>query len=518
MNPWFRQLLVILLFGTALGGVLLPGCKPREEVLASSGALEFSADTVKFDTVFTTLRTVTKRLWVYNRNSKAVNIDLINLDNASSPYTLIINGDLLETARNVYVRGQDSLLILVRAKLPDNGTNASPKQFVVQELLHFTTNGNAQQVLLRSFGQNIVLHQDVNLTCNEVWTNERPHVLYGTVVVPTGCTLTIRPGTRIYAHAGATLVVDGSLRVNEPADFAPTDTVKAGNRNLVRFSGDRLEPEYATAPGQWTGIVLDAGSHNNLIRYAQVQNAAVGVLLANLNDSGNRPDLQVENCVIRYMSGNSNTFAGALSPLRGLPGAGIFNIGGDVTVENTLFSDCYEYALLNVGGSAALNFCTIANYPALPGPRKTQSLTMTNQLEVSDNTGTHTVTYTQPELAVSNSIVWGSTNEEIFLDNADAYRSSIQVQHSLLRTKAYKAATDSTTKPGLGNPAFGNILNQDPLFVRPATGSTLDDYRLIEKSPAWHPFGPIGAVPLADLLNLPRDQAKPNLGAYEGTK
>ena len=513
-----RLLLVFLLFGTALGGLLLPGCKPREEVLTSSGALEFSADTVKFDTVFTTLGTVTKRLWVYNRNTKAVNIDLINLDQPeASPYTLIINGNQQQTARNVYVRGQDSLLILVRAKLPDNGTNANPKNLVVQEPLHFVTNGNAQQVLLRSFGQNIFLHQDENLPCNAVWTNDRPHVLYGTVVVPTGCTLTIKPGTRIYAHAGAALLVNGSLRVNEPTDFAPTDTVKAGNRNIVRFTGDRQEAEYVTAPGQWTGIILSLGSHDNLLRYAQVQNAAVGILLANISDSPTRPDVQVESCVIRYISGSNVSFAGVASSL-GLPGAGILNIGGDAAVQNTLFSDCYEYAVLNVGGALALNFCTIANYPSLPGPRKTQSLTMTNRLDVSDNAGTHTITYTQPALTVRNSIVWGSTDEELFFDNADAYRSAIQVQHSLLRTKTYSAATDAAGKPGLANPTYGNILNQDPLFVRPAAGGTNDDYRLTEKSLAWHLPNPVGTVPAADLLHLPRSQTTPSLGAYEGTK
>ncbi|RZK10299.1 MAG: hypothetical protein EOO56_29385 [Hymenobacter sp.] len=90
----------------------MPGCKPREEELQTSGGLAFSADTVKFDTVFTTLRTVTKRLWVYNRNPKGVNVDLIGLDQpAASAYTLLINGDLKQTATNVFIRGQDSLLI-----------------------------------------------------------------------------------------------------------------------------------------------------------------------------------------------------------------------------------------------------------------------------------------------------------------------------------------------------------------------------------------------------------------------
>jgi hypothetical protein len=114
----FKKLLLPFLFFLSAGASLLPGCKPREEELQTTGSLAFSVDTVKFDTVFTSLRTVTKRLWVYNRNPRAVNVDLISLDNsATSPYTLIINGDQRQTASGIYIRGNDSLLILVRALL-----------------------------------------------------------------------------------------------------------------------------------------------------------------------------------------------------------------------------------------------------------------------------------------------------------------------------------------------------------------------------------------------------------------
>ncbi|RZK29865.1 MAG: hypothetical protein EOO57_18695, partial [Hymenobacter sp.] len=198
-----KYFLPVLVLFSAACSLILPGCKPREEELQTSGGLEFSADTVKFDTVFTTLRTVTKRLWVYNRNPKGVNVDLVTLDQpVASSYTLIINGDLKQTASNLFIRGEDSLLILVRAKLPDNGQNAPNKPFVQEEKLNFRTNGQDQHVLLRSFGQNIYLHDNVNLPCNAVWTNDRPHVLYGDVVVPQGCVLRIKPGARIYAHAG----------------------------------------------------------------------------------------------------------------------------------------------------------------------------------------------------------------------------------------------------------------------------------------------------------------------------
>jgi len=495
--------------------MLLPGCKPREEELQTSGSLAFSADTVKFDTVFTTIRTVTKRLWVYNRNPRAVSVELVSLDNAvTSPYTLIINGDRKQTATNLYIRGKDSLLILVRAQLQDNGQNGLAKDLVVQENLNFRTNGQDQHVLLRSFGQNIYLHDNVALPCNATWTNDRPHVLYGTVVVPAACKLTIKAGARIYAHAGAALVVEGTLLVN--SDYAPgtgaTDTVKAGNANIVRFSGDRSgEAQFATAPGQWTGIVLDASSRGNVIRYAQVQNATFGILLYNPKNLSPRPDVTIQNSVIRYISGANVGFAGVASNT-GLPGAGVLSLSGKATLENTLFSDCYEYAMLGYGGGEyALNYCTIANYPAVSAVRNTPSLTFTN-VSALDSTQRYPLS-----LRLTNSIVWGSIEDELLLQRYNDYKAGVFIQNSLLRTRLYNTETDAPGKPGLSKASLNNLLNVDPKFVRVNTAAT-NDYHLAPSSPALASKTALPPFVPRDLLNLPRNAATPDLGAYRTTK
>ncbi|MVN78357.1 hypothetical protein GO988_18660 [Hymenobacter sp. HMF4947] len=519
-----NYLLPLLLFVSAVLSVSLPGCKPREEELQTSGALEFSTDTVKFDTVFTTLRTVTKRLWVYNRNPKAVNVDLISLDNpATSPYTLIINGDLKQTASGLYIRGKDSLLILVRAQLKDNGQNGTAKDYVLKENLNFRTNGQDQHVLLRSFGQNIYLHDNEALPCNAVWTNDRPHVLYNSVVVPAGCTLRIKPGTRIYAHAGAALIVEGTLLVNSPADFvAPSgsknDTISATNANIVRFVGDRsAEAQYATAPGQWTGIVLDASSRGSVIRYAQIQNATFGVLLYNPKNQTPQPDVTIQNSVLRYISGANVGFAGAASGT-GLPGAGVLGLSGKATLENTLFSDCYEYAVLGYGGGDySLNYCTVANYPAASA-RDKASLTFTN-VSALDSKVKNTTGLT---LNVRNSIVWGSIEDEVFFENYDDYKATVSIRNSLLRSKLYAgpadmAATATTAaKPGLANPAYNNLFS-DPKFVRLNTLSR-NDYHLAATSPALASKTALPPLVPRDLLNLLRNPTAPDLGAYQTTK
>ena len=132
--PFFLILSCLLVF--------LPGCEPKEDLLQTSGSLELQADTVLFDTVFTIIKTVTKRLWVYNRNSGAVKTDVSLKGTAGSTYALVVNGDAGPTATGVTIRGNDSLLVLVRAVLGDDGTAAKP--FLLTDEVHFSPTGTTR--------------------------------------------------------------------------------------------------------------------------------------------------------------------------------------------------------------------------------------------------------------------------------------------------------------------------------------------------------------------------------------
>ena len=111
---------------------------------------DWNQDTVLFDTVFTTIRTVTKRLWVYNRNSGAVKTDMQPGQARRVPHIrCIINGDAgsAQLAASL-IRGNDSVQVLVRAVLGDNGTGHRAQEVSGYRRpgCNFRTNGNEQNV------------------------------------------------------------------------------------------------------------------------------------------------------------------------------------------------------------------------------------------------------------------------------------------------------------------------------------------------------------------------------------
>ena len=502
---------------------LLPGCEPKEDLVQTSGSLAFATDTVKFDTVFTTIQTVTKRLWVYNRNSGAVKTDVRLAGKSGTTYSLIINGDAGAALSGITIRGKDSLLVLVRAVLGDNGKD---KPFLLEDQVNFRTNGTEQNVKVVAYGQNAYFHRADYITTNTTWRTDKPHViinanrvikpgrpadLFG-VLVDIGVTLTIPKGARIYSHAGSYIQVNGTLRVND--DFmpnsGPNDTVKATNANIVRFQGDRLEPFYADIPSQWGGIIFSSSSRRNSIRYTEIKNATFGALLYNREPPAGQtnPKLTVDNTVFRNISGSNVSFANANPGT----GGGIISYSGDVTATNCLFTNCGEYAMVGVGGTYDLNFCTIANYtPAFR--RETSSLTFTNVDDALKSPSKMPTSVT-----IRNSIVWGSFEDELFLQNNGDPTFTFGILNSLLRTKEYQATTDAPGKPGLARPDRANLVNVDPLFVRTLLTGSRPDYTLQATSPATAPRRPkiTGTTTLGrDLINLPRNQNFPSLGAYE---
>jgi hypothetical protein len=416
-------------------------------------------------------------LRVYNRNNNAVEVSAIRLlGGADSPYRLTVNGQEGKSFSDVYIRGKDSIYILVNVDLPTPQPVNTP--FLVDDKIEFLTNGNTQSVHLRSWGQDAIFYQDSLLDCDLVWSGDKPVVLINSVGVAENCKLTIEAGTKVYLDNASSILVFGTLEV------------KGTFENPVTFSGIRLEEEFENIPGQWGNAFSNAiwffeGSENNTIQWAEIKNATTGIRIGSVYDQ-QRPDLRIENTIIKNMAGD-----------------GIISFGADLTVHNSLITNCGLTGVsILLGGNAELYHNTIANY-SFTFNREDPGMLITDFFPDSLGTGIETNPLT---LDMQNNVVWGSLENEWGF-NFQSGGNQLIIDYNYLRI------TDPLIRDFLDGTS--NIIQSD---VDNLTFRDFRDYdlQLDTLSPAKDVGNP-AIIPLIgpDLNNANRIDGLPDMGAYE---
>ncbi len=356
--------------------VILFSCN-REDILTNA-ELDFSVDTVMFDTVFTTIGSTTKILTVYNRNDKNVVINKLKLAGGkSSCYRLNIDGIANDEIEDYEIKANDSIFIFVEVTITPNRN-----KMIEQDSIVFIINQNMQDVDLVSFGQ------DVNLINGEIiksqtWNKEKPYLIYNSVMLDTLEVLQIESGTQIYSHRNSTFIVKGSLIVNGTLE------------EPVVFQADRLEDFYQDVPGQWNGIYLTHGSHDNYINFAEIKNAVIGITIDTVMTAG-QPNLTLLNSKILTHSI-----------------AGIYAKGTHLVVANSIIADCGIYSVACVyGGTYYFYNSTIDNHWKW-GTRQTPALVLNNYV-----TDTNKVQHFWGKLEARfiNTIISGSLKNEFVPD------------------------------------------------------------------------------------------------------
>ena len=444
--------------------ISISSCKKDKIDTSSSVVLTFSSDTVFFDTVFTSIGSVTQRLLVYNTNNNKINISSIHLAGGEqSFYKMNIDGVSANSMNDVELAAHDSLYIFIRITIDPNNHN---NPLIVTDSIVFTTNGNLQNVKLVAWGQDAHFYKNEFLKGNIIWDSTRPYVIYGYLRIDTTATLTMMPGCKVYFHKNSYFAVssEATLKI-------------AGNpEHPVRFQGDRLDPFYRDLPGQWEGIYLERGSKKNEIDYAIIKNGSFGISV----DSISPPDpiLTINNTIIQNVTGT-----------------GIYAYASQVTATNCVIGDCGSAAInLDFGGNYDFRQLTIGNYWS-SSVRTTPSLVISNYRY--DLTGGK-IPNPLVKAYFGNSIIYGNVDEEILLDSLPAIPFDFKFDHALIKTKMVVSSEHY----------IECIINKDPEFV-----NYLEyNYAIDSISPAIKKGIPMG-VP-EDIKGVERGMT-PDLGAYQ---
>ena len=104
--------------------ICLFSCKKEPVLSGGKATLHFSNDTIMFDTVFTTVGSITHHLKVYNKNDFDVKTNIKITGEDSKFYAMNVDGISGSEAKNVEIPANDSIFIFVEVRIDPNDQNA----------------------------------------------------------------------------------------------------------------------------------------------------------------------------------------------------------------------------------------------------------------------------------------------------------------------------------------------------------------------------------------------------------
>lgn len=445
-------------------------CRKESFILSPDASLATNTDTLFFDTVFSSVGSVTQSFKIFNNNNQKLRLSDVKLSGGDlSPFKINVDGNSAAEVNGVEINAYDSIYVFVQVNV--NPSSAS-LPFILSDSIQIDYNGNKKFVQLRAYGQNAVFLRKQKLKGSVNWNKALPYVIIGGIEIDTNSTLNISAGTKIFLHADAPILVDGTLKVNGTKD------------QRVIFTGDRLDADYKDLPASWPGIYFRGTSKNNLLKYAVIKNAYQGVISQNM-PATSAPKINLSQCII------DNIYDAA-----------IWGINTNISADNCLITNCGSNVLLQLGGDYRFINCTVASYG-------TNFLTHANPvLKLANSITDGGTTYTSSLKALfKNCIFWGdaeNVDDEILVDRKGTDAFSVTFDHVLYKGKNEipNATFISSTK------------NQSPMFDSIDITRNIFDFHFNN-----HPASPAinaGIVTpfLYDLDGKLRD-SNPDLGCYE---
>ena len=426
------------------------------------------ADTILFDTVFSSLGSVTHGYTIVNPNNEKIAIDTIELyGKENSPFSINVNGRAGNSFRDLSVLKNDSIYLFIKVQI---NPNSEQLPFLVKDSIKVIYNNQIKKLYLTAYGKNAHFVNGGNITKDTTWNKQLPIVLLKPVYVNPGAHLTITEGVQVYNNANAALVVNGRLTSN--------GTVQ----EPVVFTNDRMDAPYNTMPGSWGGIVLNTGSRasfeqTNIFNAYQALVAMNGVNL----------------------SFNNSTIHNAYD-------LGLMAINATITSNNAKITQCGNNGALGIGGS---NVILIAgNYTFNHSTIVTYSNAYQNLRQPVFYASNFVDNQSAPlNLTINNSIVYG---EGGLADNSIVIQKGNDVLTANFNNVMYSA------KKAVENVSFnsGSFITTTPLFDSISTNRRYYNFQLRENSPAVDKAN-ISSIN-RDITGTPRPKGiASDIGCYE---
>lgn len=473
----FRYLLCLSLLAA-----LLVACSDEDSFSNESGLrLTFSQDTVNIDTVFANVPSSTRSFWAYNRSGKGIRLSSVRLERGNQAgFRVNVDGVYLGQgsgyqAQDIEVRIKDSIRVFVEV----TATRGEQEPSLIEDNLVFTQeNGTEQKVNLRAFSWDATLRRNLRIARDTTITAATPLVVFGSLRVDSGATLTVAPGSTIYFHGDAGLDVYGRLRLLGEAD------------NEITLRGDRLDRMFPYLPydyvtGQWQGVRIHSSSYDNEIRYTDIHSTFTGIEIDSADVSRQKLTMDastVHNC----------------------QGYGIVSHNSRITLRNCQITNTLNDCLFVDGGSAELNQCTLAQFYPFDGNRG---------VALRFSAERHPL----EAFTCLNTLVTGYADDEMMGSPADSTLAfNYQFEDCILRTPRVETADSVHFTRVSYEDVKDTTQTATKHFLKIDTDNLRYDFRLDSVSIAIDKANPATALP-TDRLGIRRDD-KPDIGAYEYVK
>ncbi len=456
--------------------VAFASCKDDEITTDPKYRLEYSTDTVKFDTIFGGQTTPYQTLKLYNNSGEKINIASIHYASSGDYFMVNINGRNSNNVSNVEIANGDSLFIFVQTNGECSGSEIP---FALFDSISFSYNGNVDYVYLSAYSETPRILENYVVTTDTTFSSTQPYFIKDTLKVAEGATLNIDGGVRLYFDNGASLYVDGMLNCNGTVD-SPIE--------MRYFRGDDLykDTKYYLAPGNWKGVWLSKksgdckfistsiiGGHQCLvidsalterkvtIGNSQIYNAKYGVLIA-------------EEC--------------------------------DLYAYNSLFANGGMYNVYLSDGKYLFNHCTIGSYLDYSLSGKRSALVVDKNTSIS--------------VELNNSLVCGSKTCDI--DNT-SHNLRDSINDNTMRLDIV-CCTISQKDSLTGANNYGNKWNADLKFYNSASNKWINRFYVDFRPDSLNPARTVGSDAIlkiypecaTDIYGKSRvDDEFPDAGAFE---